>query len=158
MHSGLFFTGFWLGTFKFMFAHWLTFAAAKTASYDITFFELFIAVQTGATVSMSLFYFSSGAIMRYTAKRRFEKEALAIKLGKPYTPRKKFTRTNKAIIWVKRKIGIYGVTFVAPLFMSIPIGSVVCAKFYGTRRRTFPLMLAFSTGYSFLMCLWITFN
>ena len=155
MHSGLFFTGFWLGTFKFMFAHWLTYGAAMGLDYEPNMLEIFISVQLGCTAAMSLFYFSSGAMMRYAAKRRFQKEEYAIKMGKPMKMKKKFTRVNKGIVWIKRNIGIYGVTFAAPLFMSIPLGSVVCAKFYGTRRITYPLMVLFTLMYSSLMCLWI---
>ncbi|MCG8577945.1 MAG: hypothetical protein MI810_23910 [Flavobacteriales bacterium] len=154
MHTGLFITGFWLGTFKFMFAHWLTFAAANGMGYEPHFYEIFIAVETGCLTSMSIFYWSSGMVMRMAAKRREKKKAEAIKNGKEYK-KKIFTRTNKGIVWIKQKIGIYGVTFIAPLVMSIPIGSVVCAKFYGEKKITYPLMIIFSLVYSFLMCLWI---
>ena len=155
MHSGIFVTGFWLGTIKFMFAHWLTYYAAQGIGHDIGFLELFISVHSGCMVSMSISYFFSSMLMRLAAKRRREKENKAIALGKPYTPKKKFTRTNKAIVWVKRNIGIYGVTFVAPMFLSIPLGSVICAKFYGHRKITFPLMVTFMTAYSVIMCLLI---
>jgi hypothetical protein len=66
--------------------------------------------------------------------------------------KRKFTRVNKGLVKMKRGLGIYGVTLVAPLFLSIPIGSIVCAKFFGHDKRTFPLMLLFSGAYSFLMC------
>ena len=151
MHAGIFITGFWFGTFKFMFAHWFTSLAASGFDHDPTFLDIFLSVQIGCTVSMSVFYFSSSFMMKFAAQRRHKKEQAAIAAGKTLKPKKKFTRVNKGIVWIKRTIGIYGITFFAPLVMSIPIGSVVCAKFYGDKKITFPLMVLFTIGYSFLI-------
>lgn len=152
MNVALFITGFWLGTFKFLFAHWLTFAATVSMDYTPHFYEIFIGVTTGAWVSMSVFYFLSELLMKRAAKKRHQKkiEAQAKGIELPY--KKKFTRVNKGLVKMKRSIGIYGITLFAPLFLSIPIGSIVCAKFFGHDRRTFPLMLLFTASYSALMC------
>ncbi len=153
MHYGLFVTGFLFGTFKFLFAHWLTHGAAHQMKYEPHFYEIFVSVQSGCIVSMTLFYFSSSGLMKLAADGRRKKREQALRTGKPVKIKRKFTRFNKGIVWVKRKIGIYGVTLLAPLFLSIPIGSVVCAKFYGDKLYTFPLMLLFTAAYGFLMCL-----
>ena len=158
LHQGLFFTGFGLGTFKFLFAHWLTLGAAAGIDYEPKIYEIFISTTLGAWVSMSVFYWSSGWLMRRTAAKRKAKIQAAIASGIPVERKRVFTRVNVFIVWVKRSIGIYGVAFLAPLFLSIPIGSIVCAKFYGHRKRTFPIMILFTGIYSFLMCLWIYFQ
>lgn len=147
----LFITGFWLGTFKFLFAHWLTFGAAAKFDYTPHFYEIILSVTVGAWVSMSVFYFSSGFLMKRAAiKRKLEHEA-ALALGKVVKVKRKFTRMNKALVKMKIGIGIYGLTLFAPLFLSIPIGSIVCAKFFGHDKKTFPLMLLFTAAYSVLM-------
>jgi len=89
--------------------------------------------------------------MRRIAKKKDEKRRHALALGYNYKPKKIFTLGNKLIVWVKRSIGIYGVTFLAPLFLSIPIGSIVCAKFYGHKKMTFPLMVFYTLVYGLLM-------
>jgi len=48
---------------------------------------------------------------------------------------------NKFIVRIKHSIGIIGVCFYAPLFLSIPGGSIIAAKFYGHDRRAFPLIV-----------------
>jgi hypothetical protein len=155
MNWGLLISGFWLGTFKFLFAHWLTFAAAVAIDHKPHFLEIFVSVTAGAWVSMSTFYFLSGLLMRIAAKKRHEKYQESLRNGIPLKNKKKFTRMNKAMVKMKRSVGIYGVTLFAPLFLSIPIGSIVCAKFFGHEKKTFPLMLLFTASYSLLMCFFI---
>ena len=62
-------------------------------------------------------------------------------LGLEFKERKNFTRMNKFIVRIKRSLGIYGISFYVPLFLSIPIGSIIVAKFYGKFKKTFPLVI-----------------
>ncbi|OIQ31889.1 MAG: hypothetical protein BM555_05015 [Crocinitomix sp. MedPE-SWsnd] len=153
LNWGLISLGFGMGTFKFLFSHWLAYAAADPTFFDII--QIFIATTVGAWFSMSIFYWSSGILMRRAAKKREEKLKWAADNGIEVKKKKTFTRMNKTIVWIKMKIGIFGVTLIAPLFLSIPIGSIVCAKFFGDQKKTFPLMLLNTALYSALMCLWI---
>lgn len=145
--------GFGLGTFKFLIAHWTVYAVADTS--DLILFEILFSVTAGALFSMSLFYFSSGFLMKKAKMKKLKAKLEAAQSGKEIKAKKVFTRTNKTIVWIKRYVGIYGVTFLAPLFLSIPLGSIVCSKFYGNRRRTFPLMVIFISSYSTLMFIWM---
>ena len=45
------------------------------------------------------------------------------------------------VVKLKRSVGIYGITFLAPLFLSVPIGSIISAKFYGKKKITFLLIV-----------------
>ena len=156
MHSGLFITGFSLGMIKFLFAHWLTLSASKAIDYEPSVTEIFISVTAGGWFIMIVSYWGSGWLMKRASLKRQIKRRLALEKGEPIPRKKVFTRMNVFIVWIKRTIGIYGVTILAPLLLSIPIGSIICAKFYGNRKRTFPLMLIFTGSYSFPMCLWIS--
>jgi hypothetical protein len=151
MNWGLITTGFIFGTFKFLFAHWTIYFTFDLDGLD-SIVEIFISISAGAIATMAVFYFFSDYMMDRAALKRKNKRLDAIKNGIEFIPKKKFTRMNKALVRVKMKLGIYGVTLLAPLFLSIPLGSVVCAKFYGHHKKTFPLMLLFTTSYSFLMC------
>ncbi|WP_027418246.1 hypothetical protein [Crocinitomix catalasitica] len=143
--------GFILGTFKFLFSHWSIHVAALGNDIELTFFQLFIPTTAGALITMIIFYFSSEALMKRAAIKRNIAYHNALAAGLPYVEKKKFTYLNKKIVKIKNGIGIYGITFLAPLFLSIPIGSVICAKFYRHKKKTFPLMLFTVIGYSFLM-------
>ena len=48
---------------------------------------------------------------------------------------------------MKRSVGIIGIAFWAPFFLSIPLGSIITAKFYGDNKNTF-----------FFDCLWDLFK
>lgn len=152
MNWALISTGFGLGTVKFLIVHWTAFAAFDYNGFE-TLTEIFLSATAGAWFSMSICFFSSGYLMKRAADKRERQRLLAIDKGIPLKKKKAFTRTNKLIVWIKRSIGIYGVTILAPLFLSIPIGSIICAKFYGDQKKTFPLMLLFTASYSALMCL-----
>ena len=144
--------GYVLGTFKFMFAHWATYAALAQAEVEYSIVEIFIWVTAGAWSCMSLFYFSSDFLMKRSKRKRLEKRQKALAEGREPEVKKNFTRTNKFIVWVKMKIGVYALTFLGPLFLSIPLGAIVCAKFVGDKNITFPLMLLSTGLYSTLQC------
>jgi len=152
MNTSLFLAGFGFGTFKFLFAHWMTFGAAASIGYQPHYYEIFISVTAGAWVSGAIFYFASELIMKAATKKRHEKHLTAKAAGIALPHKKRFTHMNKAVVKLKRSIGIYGLTLIAPLFLSVPFGSVVCAKFFGHEKKTFPLMMFFMASYSALMC------
>lgn len=151
MNWALISTGFFLGTIKFLFSHWAVFAAFPSTGFA-TITEIFISTTAGAIISMAVFYFLSDYMMDRAAAKRKAKRKAILASGKEYVPPRKFTRLNKFMVRLKMGIGIYGITLLAPLFLSIPLGSIVCAKFYGHHKKTFPLMVLFMSIYSCLMC------
>ncbi len=128
MNWGLLASVFFLATFKFMFAPF------TGCALGLPFWETFIASAIGGIVSASIFFFLSELIINISHRRN-------LKSGKIKINKKKFTRTNRAIIRVKRSLGIYGICFLGPFFLSVPIGSIVAAKLYGKLTRTYPLIV-----------------
>ncbi len=135
MNWGLIISVFFLATFKFMFAPF------TGSSLGLNFWETYIASVAGGTFSAAIFYFSSELIILISEKKRKKKEEESLKTGIPVKRKKKFTRTNRVIIKVKNSLGIYGICFWAPFFLSVPIGSIVAAKFYGKLKKTYPLIV-----------------
>jgi hypothetical protein len=97
---------------------------------------------SGALFSATIFYFSSEFFMIRAHKKRKELVRISIETGIPLKPKRKFTGMNKFIVRIKRRLGIIGVSMYAPLFLSVPIGTIIAAKFYGKEKRTFPLIVA----------------
>lgn len=116
---------FLLSTIKFLFAPF-----GGPAS-GLTFLETYVSCVLGAIISSSIFYFSA----EYFLKRSREKAKKAI------VKKKVFTKTNRSIVKLKHKLGIYGVAMYIPLFFSIPVGSIITAKFYGKYVKTYPIIL-----------------
>jgi membrane protein implicated in regulation of membrane protease activity len=133
--------GFGLGTFKYMPSQWFVYWSTLTkANTQLNFWELFIPTYLGALISMAFFYFLSDYFMERAVVKRTEKIEKLKAQDIQVEPRKVFTKMNKLMVRIKRMFNIYIFTFLAPLFLSIPLGSIVCAKFYGHKKKTYPLM------------------
>lgn len=107
----------------------------------LSFVETYIVCVAGALLSAAIFFFSSEFFLIRAHKKRKELILKSLETGIPLKQKKKFTKTNKLIVRIKHKLGIIGVAFYAPLFLSIPIGTIITAKFYGKEKRTFPLII-----------------
>ncbi|MEZ4721233.1 MAG: hypothetical protein R2813_05080 [Flavobacteriales bacterium] len=57
-------------------------------------------------------------------------------------PKKKFTKGNRAIIKVRASYGLYGLAFITPCIISIPVGCLLAARFYDGHKLVIPLMFA----------------
>ncbi len=59
-------------------------------------------------------------------------------------PKKIFTKKNKMYVNLIRKYGIFGLAVITPVFISIPIGSFLAARFFSKQKFTITLLLAVS--------------
>ena len=124
-----------LATFKFMFA------PIYGRTVGLTFLETYLVTLIGAAGTAVFFYLLAGYFMKRTAHKRLIKRLNAVYHNEVYVEPKRFTFVNKLIVRVKRSIGIYGITFYAPFFLSVPIGTIIATKFYGKNPKTLPFIL-----------------
>lgn len=126
-------SGFLMGMFKFLFA-----SAYLEGFYShLSFLEVFIITFSGAFVCFNIFYWSAEFFMKLAKKRKLR----AIKSGK-LRKSKSFTKLNKIIVNIKlSKSGFYILCTLGLLFMSIPIGAIVIAKFYGDTNKSYFLSI-----------------
>lgn len=125
---------FGISMIKFMFAPF------GGVPLNMTYTETYLACVSGALLSAVFFFFMSSFFMDRAEKKRKRKRLEAIQKGIALPKTKNFTFMNKMIVKVKHALGIYGVCLWAPFFFSIPIGSIISAKFYGHDKRAFPLI------------------
>ncbi len=132
-------TGFWS---VFLFAM-VKFSVSTVPGprLGMTFFETALASFAGAATCALVCYFASDLILLFLKKRAQKKKELQESQGITPKLKRKFTWMNKLIIRIKMKFGQVGICFYAPFFLSVPLGSMVVAKFYGKRWETFPLIL-----------------
>jgi len=135
-----------LSTWKFMFAPIIGFA------YEFSFLETFICCMIGALISSSIFYFGSNYFMQKSHERAVKRNKKREAKGKSIKTKKVFTKTNRRIVSIKKSIGIYGACYLFPFFLSIPLGSIITAKFYKHQKKTYFLIILFLT----INCLIIT--
>ena len=103
-------------TIKFMFA------PLAGLPMGLTFLETYLSCIIGAMMTATVFFFGSEKKMEMPTKRNF-------------------TFMNKLTVKTRRSLGIYVICMFAPLFLSVPGGTIVSAKFYGHDKRAFPLIL-----------------
>ncbi|PHR47328.1 MAG: hypothetical protein COA32_07870 [Fluviicola sp.] len=124
-------------TWKFMFAPILGFASG------FTFLETFISCMIGALISSSVFYFGSNYFMQKSLERTVKRNKKREAIGRYTKTKKVFTKTNRRIVSIKKSIGIYGACYLFPFFLSIPLGSIITAKFYKHQKKTYFLIILF---------------
>ena len=118
--------------YVFLLAHvkFLVTATIALATYpQLSVDEIFIASSLGAISCFNIFYFISKKI--YFGEN---KQSKSTKTKKSKT----FKKRNRILIKMKQsKIGFLLVCTLAPLFLSIPIGTVVTVKFFGDNKKTY---------------------
>ncbi|MGZ3866996.1 MAG: hypothetical protein ACXVC6_11440 [Bacteroidia bacterium] len=64
---------------------------------------------------------------------------------------KRFTRMNRFVIKAKKYFGIPGIAALAPLILSIPLGSFLAIRFFRDRHKTIIWMSAMSVAWTIVL-------
>lgn len=120
-------TLFFISTVKFITAPFLGLAVPGN-----TFFWTWLVVICGGIFGVSVFYFLAEFFMERARKKAIEKGIV----------KKKFTRMNKLSVKLKHSLGIYGLALLTASILSIPIGSIITAKFFGHEKSTIFILYA----------------
>ena len=107
----------------------------------LSYFETYLSCTFGALLSSTIFYFMAEYFLKKSLEKKIKLLEQAQASGKEIKSSKKFTSTNKKIIRLKKTLGVFGITFLGPLILSIPVGTIIVAKFFGKQRFTYPLLL-----------------
>ena len=141
-----------LSTIKFLFAPF------GGPALKLNYFETYFSCIIGALISSTFFFFLAEYFMKRSINKKREAHFKAEKEGVLLVKKKIFTKMNKSLIRIKHKLGIFGISFLAPLFLSIPIGTIIVAKFYGKNKYSYPLIILgiiinglITTGISYLI-------
>ncbi len=119
----------------------LFFTAPVALAAGFTKFESFIILATGGCLGILVFYFFGGMITHLIASQ------ILAYWGKKS---KRFSKTSRLTVKIKRRSGIYGIAFLTPCILSIPIGSIVAYNYYRKNAMTLPLLLSSTILWSFL--------
>lgn len=134
---GIYGLAFAFGTIKFLIA------ASLVSSSSLSPFEIAVATGLGALTSFNVFYWSSGFFM---ARMREKKSSAGNK------SKKTFSKLNRFMVKTKMsRSGFWLICIFAPLFLSIPIGSIIVAKFYNEKKLTYPLAMLFICIWAFVL-------
>ncbi len=125
------------------------FAPLISIGYGFNYFQTVIFTTAGGILGILFFYFLSKWIIRqynklcpvvfsYFTGEKVEKAKKILNCDQP--PKKKFTRKNKIIINIRRKYGFFGIIFLTPILLSIPIGAFLAQKYYSKKANVLVYM------------------
>jgi hypothetical protein len=110
------------------------------SAIHLSFWETYLSMLIGGVLASFLFFkFTYRLLERSRNKRKMRREQ-ALAMGFEYFEPKKFTRTNKLVVQVRRRLGFFACTFFFPFFLSVPVGTIIATKFYGKNVFFFPLV------------------
>lgn len=96
--------------------------------FKFHYFKVIITSCAGAIFSTVVFTYLSDVILKWWDKL---KDRFFTKKG----PKKKFTKTNRLVIKIKRRFGLAGIAALAPFIISIPLGAFLGERFYKDKRK-----------------------
>lgn len=113
------------------------FAPSTIMALNYNFIETVVISIIGGWLGVFIFYYGGGAIFDWL--NRFQKAG-----------KKKFSRKNRLIIWLKNDFGLNGIAFVLG-FASIPIVCLIAAKYFRSNARTIYYLLVSIVLWSFAL-------
>lgn len=96
-----------------------------------------ILITTSGGLSGAIVFFRSAEYLMERARRR---RLLLVMSGKR-KPARTFTRYNRVLVNIKRRFGVGGIALLTPIALSIPVGSLVMAKFFKHKSMALPSIL-----------------
>lgn len=131
-----------LSSVKFLFVPFLS-----VHVHNYSFLAASLINITGALIGISFFFKTS----TYFIERAIRKRKEAMEKGSA-KPKKVFTRVNRFLVKVKNTMGMYGLAFLVLPFLSIPISSIVSAKYFHLKKKKMLFLLYTSSiVWSFLL-------
>ncbi len=114
-------------------------AAGFGAGFGFTFLENFLWTSVGGCIGVLAFYAMSERLTERSRLRWLRKRIERVAAGGANT--RIFTKRNRRIIRIKHISGYLGVAALTPLVFTIPLGSILAARFFHHDRRTIPALL-----------------
>ncbi len=106
--------------------------------FGLTLTQTFLLTTAGGITGIFAFAFLGEVIRRYWRKFTclfivpFSKKSYLELVNEPS---KRFSRTKRLIVKIKKKFGLFGIAFVTPAIISIPVGTVIAMNLYTKKRK-----------------------
>lgn len=106
--------------------------------------ECLLLLIAGGWIGVLVFFNLSEYLLERSSRSHQQKVRKAIEQGKSVPKRRKFKWSNRLIIKIKHRFGMVGLALITPTIISIPIGCIVCAKFFRHKQRKMLTLLLIS--------------
>lgn len=108
-----------------------------------------VMTSVGGCLGVFVFFKSSGWFMERSERSRRLKALRRDQEGRP--PARVFNRRNRTIVRVKRSQGLPGLALITPAIISIPIGTIIAAKYFRHHPRALPWLFGSVVLWSLLL-------
>lgn len=124
------------------------FLVAPFVSFGLgyNFFQTVIITTIGGVAGVFFFFYLSSALLRlfrrvwpkirsfFIRRKMHHQKVILERKNKTVNARKNFSRKNKFIVMTKRKYGLWGIAFLTPILLSIPLGTFLANKYYRNKK------------------------
>jgi len=116
----------------------------------MSFTETLLYTNIGGIIGAVVFVFFSDLLIKaynnyWLESLKFRKKARIV-----------FTKRNRRLVKIKTKYGLYGIVILSPLILSIPVGSFLTVKYYGTHKSNILWLIAGQIFWSLVYTLFYT--
>ncbi|HWY10337.1 MAG TPA: hypothetical protein VN026_03375 [Bacteroidia bacterium] len=101
---------------------------SAVAFFDFNFWKVIGITCSGGITGAIVFTNISDMLMKWWHK-------IKMQYFRNHVHPKVFTKANRRIIKIKKRFGIWGIAFCAPIFLSIPVGAFVAERFYKNKKK-----------------------
>ena len=117
-----------------------------------SFWETVIISISGGWMGVIGFYYFGKIIFRFF-------EWVTLRLGTGIKkPKMRMTKMNRIIVSVKNhRLGLIGLALISPSVISIPIGSMLAARYFGQDKRTIPVFFIAVVFWAFVLTSMVSF-
>lgn len=117
---------FLLSTVKFVFG-----GVPMALGFGFSYLESICVTSLGGCTGVVFFVYTSDKLIAFYKRRAKEKR----EKNPDQPPKKKFTRTNKAIVKIKRRFGILGFSIMVPFLIPIPLGCFLAVRYFDGKQK-----------------------
>ena len=122
-----------MATFKFLITGLFSF------SMGFSYTETLVFTAIGGCLGATTFYLLGTRVLEWFRQRYIRKREA--RRAKGLELKRIFTRTNRTIVKIKHRYGVIGLVSISPPILSVPITSLLAAKYFRHERRTLPVLL-----------------
>ncbi len=116
---------FLFSTIKFFFG-----GVPLALGYNFSHLESIFVTSAGGCTGVAIFVSGSDKLIAFLKNRATQKR---LKNPNNLPLKKKFTRTNRVIIGVKRRFGLWGFSLIVPFLIPIPLGCFLAVRYFDNK-------------------------
>lgn len=96
--------------------------------FGFNFWKVLLVTCSGSFIGILIFTYISSAFLKWW-------ERFKLTYFKNHQRPKVFTKTNRVIIKIKKRFGLWGIALFIPIGLSIPLGTFIAERYYKNKKK-----------------------